>query len=70
MPPEDEERIRQEAEKAKAYFSKMPGFEASNAGWKPVPSAPAAGQPAVPAAPEKPEPPLSEAEKYWKKLLG
>ena len=68
MPPEDEERIRKDAEKAKAYFSKVPGFETSSVGRPPAP--PAAAQTAAPAAPEKPEAPLSEAEKYWKKLLG
>ncbi|HEU5001564.1 MAG TPA: hypothetical protein VFW71_02140 [Actinomycetota bacterium] len=68
MPSQDEEQIRQDAEKAKAYFSKMPGFESSATGRPPMPQSPAV--PAAPAAPEKAEPPLSEAEKSWKKLLG
>lgn len=64
---DDEDRIRKESDRAKDYFSKMPGFQPSESVWKP---APAAQEPAQPAAPAKPEPPLSDAEKYFKKLLG
>ena len=68
--PDDLERLRREGDKAQDYFSKIPGFE--QAQWRPAePDAPAADEaPAAPAAPAKPEPPLSEAEKYFKKLLG
>lgn len=69
--PEDLERLRKEGDKAKDYFSNIPGFE--QAQWRPAtpaPAAPAPAQEATPAAPAKPEPPLSEAEKYFKKLLG
>lgn len=65
---EDAERIRKQSEQAKDYFSKMPGFEASQAG-RPAPP-PAQQEEEKPAAPARPEPPLTEAEKYFKKLLG
>lgn len=67
--PEDLERLRKEGDKAQDYFSKIPGFE--QAQWRPNTPPPAApAEEAAPAAPAKPEPPLSEAEKYFKKLLG
>lgn len=70
MPSEDEARIREEAEKAKSYFAKMPGFEQSNAGRPPAPPAAQPQQPGGFVPPDKEEAPLSEAEKAWKKLMG
>lgn len=67
---DDLERLRKEGDKAKDYFSKIPGFE--QAQWRPATPPPAATptEEAKPAIPAQPEPPLTEAEKYFKKLLG
>ncbi|GAC1371218.1 MAG: hypothetical protein NVSMB32_15440 [Actinomycetota bacterium] len=68
---EDLERLREKGDKAGDYFSKIPGFE--QAQWRPAAEEPAQEEPAAetpPAAPAKPEPPLSEAEKYFTKILG
>lgn len=67
MKKDEEERIRKESQRAKDYFSKMPGFQPSQSG---QPAPPPAGAEQTPAAPAKPEPPLSDAEKYFKRLLG
>jgi hypothetical protein len=67
MNKDDEDRIKKDSDRAKDYFAKMPGFQASQAG-RPAPPPPAAEE--KPAVPAKPEPPLTEAEKYFKKLLG
>ena len=70
--PEDLDKVRDksDADKAKDYFSKIPGFEAPSF----EKSAPAEEQPASeewtpPATPPKPEAPLSEAEKYFQKII-
>lgn len=69
MPSQDDaERIRKQSEQAKDYFSKMAGFEPSKAG-RPAPP-PVPQEEEKPAVPARPEPPLTEAEKYFKKLLG
>jgi hypothetical protein len=64
---EDLERIREQSDKAHDYFSKVDGFQPSEA-QEPKPAEEEASSDA--AAPAKPEPPLSEAEKYFKDLLG
>ena len=69
--PEDLDQVRDKTDKAKDYFSKIPGFEAPNAE-KPAPAEeqPAAEEWVPPATPPKPEAPLSEAEKYFQKIIG
>jgi len=64
---QDGDKARTDAEKAKDYFSKIPGFQPA-ATEKPAPEE--AEKEAAPAVPAKPEPPLSEAEKYFKGLIG
>ena len=60
---QDRDQARTDAEKAKDYFSKLPGFQPAVTE-KPAPNeAEEEGAPAVPA-------PLSEAEKYFKGLMG
>jgi hypothetical protein len=66
---EEEERIRKESQQAKDYFSKIPGFQPSQSD-RPAPPPPPAEEESVPKASARPEPPLSEAEKYFKRLLG
>jgi len=63
---QDGDKARTDAEKAKDYFSKIPGFQPA-ATEKPAPEE--AEKEAAPAVPAKPEPPLSEAEKYFKGLI-
>ena len=70
--PEDRDQARDktDADKAKDYFSKIPGFEAPSF----EKSAPAEEQPASdewvpPTKARKPEAPLSEAEEYFKKII-
>lgn len=68
---EDLDSVREKTDKAKDYFSKQSGFEVKS--WeKPAP----AEEPAPPAeegwaakAPKEPEAPLSEAEKYFQKII-
>jgi hypothetical protein len=68
---EDLDQVREKTDKAKDYFSKQSGFEEKS--WeKPAP----AEEPAapteegwVPSTPKKPEAPLSEAEKYFQKII-
>jgi hypothetical protein len=64
---EDAEQIRKQSEQAKDYFSKVAGFEPSKAG---QPAPPPVQEEETPAVPARPEPPLTEAEKYFKGLLG
>ena len=69
--PEDLDQVRDKTDKAKDYFSKIPGFEAPNVE-KPASAEeqPAAEEWVPPATPPKPEAPLSEAEKYFQKIIG
>lgn len=68
---EENERLRQEGQKASEYFSKISGFDPSRTQpARPGQPAPAEEAPVVPERPAPPEAPLSEAEKYFKKLLG
>jgi hypothetical protein len=71
--PQDADQVRDktDADKAKDYFSKIPGFEAPNFE-KPAPAEeqPASDEWVPPTTPPKPEAPLSEAEKYFKKIIG
>jgi len=64
---QDRDQARTDAEKAKDYFSKLPGFQPAVTE-KPAPNE--AEEEGAPAVPAKPEPPLSEAEKYFKGLMG
>jgi len=70
--PEDLDKVRDktDADKAKDYFSKIPGFEAPSFE-KPAPTEepPASDEWTPPAKPAKPEAPLSEAEKYFQKII-
>jgi hypothetical protein len=69
--PEDRDSVREKADKAKDYFSKIPGFEAPNFE-KPAPAeeeVPASDEWAAPTTPRKPEAPLSEAEEYFQKII-
>ena len=70
--PEDLDKVRDktDADKAKDYFSKIPGFEAPSFE-KPAPAEeqPASDEWVPPAKPRKPEAPLSEAEKYFQKII-
>ena len=68
--PEDRDQAREEADKAKDYFSKIPGFEAPNFE-KPAPAAEEKPEPEgwAPPTKAKPEAPLSEAEKYFQKII-
>jgi hypothetical protein len=70
--PQDPDQVRDktDADKAKDYFSKLPGFEAPSFE-KPAPAEeqPASDEWVPPATPRKPEAPLSEAEKYFKKII-
>ena len=68
--PEDRDQVREKADKAKDYFSKIPGFEAPNFE-KPAPAEeqPASDEGVAPTTPPKPEAPLSEAEKYFKGII-
>ncbi|HYR62630.1 MAG TPA: hypothetical protein VET24_08395 [Actinomycetota bacterium] len=69
--PEDLDQVRAKTDKAKDYFSKVPGFETKS--WE-KPAPPAEEEPAAPecapTTPRKPEAPLSEAEKYFQKIIG
>jgi hypothetical protein len=69
---EDLDQVREKTDKAKDYFSKQSGFEEKS--WEnPSPVAeepPAPGEEGwVPQTSKKPEAPLSEAEKYFKKII-
>ena len=71
--PEDPDQVREkaDADKAKDYFSKIPGFEAPTFE-KPAPAEgekPASEEWVPPTTPSKPEAPLSEAEQYFKKII-
>ncbi|MEA2500644.1 MAG: hypothetical protein QOH66_3074 [Actinomycetota bacterium] len=70
--PEDLDKARDEtdADKAKDYFSKIPGFEAPSFE-KPAPAEeqPASDEWVPPTKASKPEAPLSEAEEYFKKII-
>ena len=68
--PEDLDQVREKTDKAKDYFSKVPGFQAPSFE-KPAPAEeekPASDEWVSPTA-SKPEAPLSEAEKYFKKII-
>jgi len=67
---EDRDQARGEADKAKDYFSKIPGFEAPNFE-KPAPAEEEKPESEgwVPPSKGKPEAPLSEAEKYFQKII-
>lgn len=67
---DDKEQISKQSEQAKDYFSKIAGFEPSRAGVPAPPPAPAPEEAESPPVPERPEAPLTEAEQYFKKLLG
>jgi hypothetical protein len=69
--PEDLDKVREETDKAKDYFSKLPGFDARSFE-KPAPAEeePASDEWVAPTKPPKPEAPLSEAEKYFKGIIG
>ena len=67
---EDLDQVREKSDEAKDYFSKIPGFQAPNFE-KPAPAEeekPASDE-GAPATARKPEAPLSEAEKYFQKLI-
>ena len=64
---QDQDEARTDAERAKDYFSKQPGYQPA-ATEKPAPAE--TEEEAAPAVPAKPEPPLSDAEKYFKNLIG
>jgi hypothetical protein len=70
--PEDLDRVREktDTDKAKDYFSKLPGFEAPNVE-KPAPAEEEkpASEEWTPPTRSKPEAPLSEAEKYFQKII-
>ncbi len=68
--PEDLDQVREKTDKAKDYFSKIPGFEAPNVE-KPAPAEEEkpASEERVPPTRSKPEAPLSEAEKYFQKII-
>ena len=68
--PEDLDQVRDKTDKAKDYFSKIPGFEAPNVE-KPAPAEEEkpASEERVPPTRSKPEAPLSEAEKYFQKII-
>ena len=70
--PEDLDQVRDktDTDKAKDYFSKIPGFEAPSSE-KPAPAEeqPASDEWVPPTKPAKPEAPLSEAEKYFKGII-
>ena len=67
--PEDLDRVRQKTDKAKDYFSKVPGFQAPIEKPAPEEEAKPASEEWVPPTRSKPEAPLSEAEKYFQKLI-
>jgi hypothetical protein len=68
--PEDLDQIREKTDKAKDYFSKVPGFQAQSFE-KPAPAEePPPPEELTPPTPRKPEAPLSEAEKYFQKIIG
>jgi hypothetical protein len=68
--PEDQGGDKTDADKAKDYFSKIPGFEAPSFE-KPAPAEeePASDEWVPPTKAGKPEAPLSEAEEYFKKII-
>jgi hypothetical protein len=70
--PEDRDQVREktDTDKAKDYFSKLPGFEAPSFE-KPAPAEEEKPESEgwVPPARSKPEAPLSEAEKYFQKII-
>jgi len=68
--PEDRDPAREEADKAKDYFSKIAGFEAPSFE-KPAPAEEEkpASEEWVPPTRNKPDAPLSEAEKYFQKII-
>ena len=70
--PEDLDQVRDktDTDKAKDYFSKIPGFEAPSFE-KPAPAEeqPASDEWVPPTKAPKPEAPLSEAEEYFKKII-
>ncbi len=65
---EDLEKVRESGDKAKDYFSKVAGFEPKTFE-KPAEEAPQEEEAYKPPVREKPEAPLSDAEKYFKKLI-
>ena len=70
--PEDRDQVREktDTDKAKDYFSKLPGFEAPSFE-KPAPAEEEKPESEgwVPPDRSKPEAPLSEAEKYFQKII-
>jgi hypothetical protein len=70
--PEDPDQAREKTDEAKDYFSKLPGFQAPNFE-KPAPAEEEEEKPASeewnPPTARKPEAPLSEAEKYFQKII-
>jgi hypothetical protein len=70
--PEDRDQVgdKTDTDKAKDYFSKLPGFEAPNFE-KPAPveEQPASDEWVPPTTPRKPDAPLSEAEEYFQKII-
>jgi len=70
--PEDRDQAREKTDidKAKDYFSKIPGFEAPSFE-KPAPEEEEkpASEERVPPTRNKPEAPLSDAEKYFQKII-
>ena len=70
---EDLDQVREKSDEAKDYFSKIPGFEAPSFE-KPAPAEEEeeekpASEEWVPPTRNKPDAPLSEAEKYFQKLI-
>lgn len=67
---DDKEQIRKQSEQAQDYFSKIAGFEPARTSVPAPPPAPAPEEAESPPVAPRPEAPLSEAEQYFKKLLG
>jgi len=67
---EDLDQVREKTDEAKDYFSKLPGFQAPNFE-KPAPAEEekSASEESNPPTARKPEAPLSEAEKYFQKII-